>query len=164
MAHRPAQTRALEFDQLAAARRLFVLEYTRGFWCDGVMHFEEDFVPRPGSSPDTWPKSGDLMVIGDRNRLESIACLHVPALRGVSSGERPVVSVVMGPLLSNAVMPLAVLRPCRSDLTMHESGHLEPQENGFEMPGRLVLLAGKRDLAMRKVLRQRVGAEFLSHL
>ncbi len=150
------------FEAYAQSAQLFALEYESGFWCEGLMVFGLTF-HASGSQAQATPEDGDLLLIGDRERIESIALLH--------SGQRTPeghrwFTLQMAPLRRNLVMPLALLRPKLGDPELQVCGRLEYHdcEESPEMNGRVLSLSGRRASRLLQQVASRVTDEFVESL
>ena len=150
------------FEAYAQSAQLFALEYESGFWCEGLMVFGLTF-HASGNQAQVTPKDGDLLLIGDRERIESIALLH--SEQCTPEGHRWF-TLQMAPLRRNLVMPLALLRPKPGDPELQVCGRLEHHNSngGFEMNGRVLSLSGRRASRLLQQVASRVTDEFVESL
>jgi hypothetical protein len=147
-------------DAALDGRRLYVLEYLQGFSCDSVMVFDADLQAIRRLGPTALPRSGDLVLIGDRHHLESVARLDVERPRRPSPGADLTLSIAMAPLQHLVVMPLDLLRPEPDDATAIECGRLVRNPiSDFEMTGRLMLLGGQRLSTLWRQVHQQITDE-----
>jgi hypothetical protein len=162
-----AQTRAQAFDEKLAGSRLFWLAYQKGFWCHGMMFFEADLV-LGGDQPlcldrALRPVSGDLLLIGEGRRIESMAMLDVSPCMERGQEVALTLSLAMGPLARALEVPPQWLG--RRPVEVARCGRLRRHRlSDFEMTGRVLRLGGPGEQALRQELRQVVTDEFLSYV
>lgn len=150
------------FEAYAQSAQLFALEYETGFWCEGPLVVDLTFHAK-GNQAQAVPKHGDLLLIGDRECIESIGVLH-DRQRTFEGGS--CFSLWMACLRRNMVMPLALLRPRPGDPELQVCGRLEYHgcEEGSEMSGRVLSLSGRRASRLLQQVASRVTERFVETL
>lgn len=150
------------FEAYAQSAQLFALEYETGFWCEGPLVVDLTFHAK-GNQAQAVPKHGDLLLIGDRECIESIGVLHDQQRTFEGGG---CFSLWMACLRRNMVMPLALLQPRPGDPELQVCGRLEYHgcEEGSEMNGRVLSLSGRRASRLLQQVASRVTDEFVESL
>lgn len=167
MSTKAAELRAQEFNVKLADSRLFWLPYRKGFRASGVMVFDVDLV-LSGDRSDRGdatrrPVSGDLLLIGQGHRIESVAMLDVSPCVDPGKLGALTLSLTMGALKQALTVPQELQQ--RRPAGAVECGRMERcRISDFEMTGRVMRLSEPCELALRRDLRLSVTAEFLSYV
>lgn len=150
------------FEAYAQSAQLFALEYESGFWCEGPLVVDLTFHAK-GNHVQAVPKHGDLLLIGNRECIESIGVL-CDQQRTFEGGR--CFGLQMACLRRNLVMPLALLRPKPGDPELQVCGRLEYHdcEESPEMNGRVLSLSGRRASRLLQQVASRVTERFVETL
>lgn len=109
-------------------------------------------------------QSAGVPHLGTLAHIASIACLRVSPSPNEPGDTVWDVTLMLGPLVDRIEMPLQLLRPSPSDVSIVECGRLERHRlSDFEMTGRLMLLRDRREAALRRQARRQVTEEFLTY-